>query len=79
MDVFLDILRLVFWCIFVFIVVVTIGVWFGASIDTYTMTKENNILIKDMCIKNGLNVDSLINIHQNDTLILNLKIDTKGE
>lgn len=79
MDAFLDILKLVFWCIFVFIVVVTIGVWIDISIDTYITTKENNILIKDICIKNGLNVDSIINIHQNDTLILNLKIDTKGE
>lgn len=79
MDAFLDILRLIFWGVLVFFVVVIIGVWIDISIDTYITIKENNILIKDMCIKNGLNVDSLINIHQNDTLILNLKIDTKGE
>lgn len=39
MDAFLDILKLVFWCIFVFIVVVTIGVWIDISIDTYITTK----------------------------------------
>lgn len=79
MNAFLDLLKFIFCGIVAIFVGVIIGVWFGASIDTYTKIKENNILIKDMCIKNGLNVDSIINIHQNDTLILNLKIDTKGE
>lgn len=79
MDAFLEILRLIFWGVLIFFVVVIAGVWTDISIDTYITTKENNILIKDMCIKNGLNVDSIINIHQNDTLILNLKIDTKAK
>lgn len=79
MDAFLEILRLIFWSVLVFFIVVIVRVWVDISIDTYITTKENNILIKDMCIKNEINVDSVLNIHQNDTLILNLKIDTKGE
>lgn len=79
MNAFLDLLKFIFRVIVVIFVGLIIGIWFTASLDTYTTTKENNILIKELCIKNGINVDSLINIEQNDTLILNLKIDTKGE
>lgn len=77
MNAFLDLLKFIFWGIIAIFVAVIIGVWFSASLDTYITTKENNILIKELCIKNGLSVDSIINTTQNDTL--NVKIDTKEE
>lgn len=79
MNAFLDLLRFIFWGIVAIFVGSIIGIWFTASLDTYITTKENNILIKEMCVKNGLNVDSLINTTQNDTLNLNLKIGIKEE
>lgn len=77
MNAFLDLLKFIFCGLLAIFVGVIIGAWIGASIDTYTKIKENNILIKDMCIKNGLNVDSLISTTQNDTL--NFKIGIKEE
>lgn len=68
MNAFLEFLGGIFLCAVAIFVAFTIVVWFIATLDTYTMTKENNILIKEMCLKNGLNVDSLISTTQNDTL-----------
>ena len=51
--------------------------WLMASIETLHYTKQNNVLLKELCIENGINVDSVSNTVQNDTL--NLKIDIKGE
>lgn len=77
MNEFLEFLKVIFWCIIAFFAVDIIVVWFCTSIDTYIVAKENNILIKEICIKNGLNIDSLISTTQNDTL--NLKIYIKEE
>lgn len=77
MNAFLEVLKVIFWVIVAIFVGLIIGIWFTASLDTYITTKENNILIKELCIKNEINVDSVLNVTQNDTL--NVKIDTKGE
>lgn len=68
MNAFLEVLKFIFWVIVASFVGVIIGVWFSASLDTYITTKENNILIKEMCIRNGLNIDSLISTTQNNAL-----------
>ena len=77
MDAFLDFLRFIFWGLLTIVVVVTVVCWLAASIETLHYTKQNNVLLKGLCVKNCLNVDSLINTTQNDTL--NLKIAIKGE
>lgn len=53
------------------------ALWFATSIDTLHYAKQNNVLLRELCVENGLNVDSLINTTQNDTL--NLKFCIKGE
>lgn len=73
MNAFLDLLKFIFCGLLAIVVAVIIGVWFSASLDTYTTTKENNILIKELCIKNGLSVDSIISTTQNDTLNVKIK------
>ena len=77
MDAFLDFLRFIFWGLLTIVVVVTVVCWLVASIEILHYTKQNNVLLKELCVKNCLNVDSLINTTQNDTL--NLKIAIKGE
>jgi hypothetical protein len=68
MNAFLDMLKFIFWVIVAIFVGFTTGFWFTTSLDTYITTKENNILIKEMCIRNGLNIDSLISTTQNNAL-----------
>jgi hypothetical protein len=77
MNIFLDILKFIF--IFVFTIVITVAVlyWFTASLETLRYVKRNNVLLNELCVENGINVDSVLNAAQNDTL--NLKVDTKGE
>lgn len=77
MNAFLEVLKVIFWVIVAIFVGLIIGIWFTASLDTYITTKENNILIKELCIKNEINVDSVLNVTQNNTL--NLNIDIKEE
>jgi len=77
MNVFLDILKFIFGSLLAIVVAVTLACWLMASMETLHYTKQNNILLKELCVENGLNVDSLLNTTQNDTL--NLKIDLKGE
>lgn len=77
MDAFLDFLRFIFLGLLTIVVVVTVRCLLVASIETLHYTKQNNVLLKELCVKNCLNVDSLINTTQNDTL--NLKIAIKGE
>lgn len=77
MNVFLDFLRFIFWGLFTIVATVTLVCWLIASMETLHYTKENNILLRELCIENGLNTDSLINTTQNDTL--NLKIYLKEE
>lgn len=80
MNVFLEVLKYLFcgFCGLLGVIVITIIIcWISVSWDTLHYTKQNNVLLKKLCVENGLNVDSLINTTQNDTL--NLKIDMKGE
>lgn len=77
MNAFLDILKFIFLSLLAILVAITFACWITASIGTLHYTKQNNVLLRELCVENGLNVDSLINTTQNDTL--NLKIDLKGE
>jgi hypothetical protein len=77
MNAFLDLLRFIFLGLFTIVVAVIMACWVAASMETLHYTKQNNILLKELCVENGLNVDSLISTTQNDTL--NLKIGIKGE
>lgn len=77
MDAFLDFLRFIFCGLLVIVLTVTLVCWLVASMETLHYTKQNNALLRELCIENGLNVDSLINTTQNDTL--NLKIYIKEE
>jgi len=77
MDAFLDILKFIFGSLLAIVVAVTLACWLMASMETLHYTKQNNILLKELCVENGLNVDSLLNTTQNDTV--NSKIDLKGE
>lgn len=77
MDVFFDFLRFIFFGLFAIVVAVIIACWFTSSLETLHYTKQNNVLLRELCVENGLNVDSLISTTQNDTL--SLKIKLKGE
>lgn len=77
MDAFLDFLRFIFLGLLTIVVVVTVMCLLVVSIKTLHYTKQNNVLLKELCVKNCLNVDSLINTTQNNTL--NLKIAMEGE
>ena len=77
MNVFLDILKFIFLSLLVILVAITFACWITASMETLHYTKQNNVLLRELCVENDLNVDSLLNTTQNDTL--NLKIDLKGE
>ena len=77
MDLFLDILKSIFCGLLAIVVAVIMACWLSISVETSHYTKQNNILLRELCIENGLNVDSLISTTQNDTL--NLKIGIKGE
>lgn len=77
MNAFLDFLRFIFCGLLAIIVAVTMACWLTASIETLHYTKQNNVLLKRLCVESGLNVDSLMSTTQNDTL--NLKIHIKGE
>ena len=77
MELFLDILKFIFGSLLTIVITVIIVCWLAASIETLHYTKENNILLKELCVENGINVDNVLNTVQNDTL--NLKFVTKGE
>ena len=77
MDAFLDLLKFIFCSLLVIVISFAVSCWFVASLETLHYTKQNNILLKELCVENGLNVDSLMSTTQNDTL--NLKIHLKEE
>ena len=75
MNVLLDILKGMFCSFLAIFIVFAIVYWLTTSIETLHYTKQNNVLLRELCVKNDLNVDSLITITQNDTL--NLKFGIK--
>ena len=77
MNAFLDLLKFIFCGLIVIVVAVTLVCWISASMETLHYAKQNNVMLKELCVENGLNVDSLLNTTQNDTL--NSKIDLEGE
>lgn len=77
MNAFLGLLKFIFTGLLVAVIATIIGTWFVASMETLNYTKQNNVLLKKLCIENEINVDSALNVIQNDTL--NVKIDIKGE
>ena len=72
MNAFLDLLKFIFTGLLVVVIATIIGTWFVASMETLNYTKQNNVLLKKLCIENEINVDSALNVIQNDTL--NIKI-----
>ena len=70
MDAFLDFLRFISLGLLTIVVVVIMVCWLSASMETLHYTKQNNVLLKELCIENGINVDSALNTAQNDTLNL---------
>lgn len=78
MNTFIEILKFICFGLCGLLVVVVVAImacWMAASMKTLYYTKQNNVLLKELCVENGLNVDSIISTPQNDTL--NLKIDLK--
>jgi hypothetical protein len=73
MNTFLNILRF----LYTIVIIIAILFWLTTSIVTLHYVKQNNVLLKELCVENGINIDSALNTVQNDTL--NLKIDVKGE
>ena len=68
MNAFLDFLKFIFSGLFAIVITIFIMCWFTASIKTSHYTKQNNVLLRELCVENGLNVDSIISTTQNDTL-----------
>lgn len=70
MNIFLDLLKGMFCSFLAIFIVFAIVYWLITSTETLYYTKQNNVLLRELCIENGLNVDSLMTITQNDTLNL---------
>ena len=68
MNIFLDLLKGMFYSFLVIFIVLTIAYWLITSIETLHYTKQNNVLLRELCVEKDLNVDSIIIITQNDTL-----------
>lgn len=53
-------------------IIVTIGVtllaimWLDTTLETNTLAKENNAMLKELCVQQGINPDSVL-IQLNDT------------
>ena len=75
MNICLDRLKGMFCSFLAIFIILAIAYWLITSIETLYYTKQNNVLLKELCVENGLNVDSLITITQDDTL--NLKFGIK--
>lgn len=73
MNAFLDLLKFIFTGLLVAVIATIIGTWFVASMETLIYTKQNNVLLKELCIENEINVDSALNVIQNDTLNVKIK------
>ena len=73
MNAFLDLLKFIFTGLLLFVIVTIIGTWFVVSVETLNYTKQNNVLLKELCIENEINVDSALNVIQNDTLNIKIK------
>ena len=73
MNAFLDLLKFIFTGLLVVVIATIIGTWFVASMETLNYTKQNNVLLKKLCIENEINVDSALNVIQNDTLNIKIK------
>ena len=74
MDAFLDFLKFMFLSLFAIVVTVILTCWIVASMETLHYAKQNNVLLRELCVENGLNVDSLMSTTQNDTLNLTIGV-----
>ena len=68
MNIFLDLLKGMFCSFLAIFIVLAIVYWLMTSTETLHYTKQNNVLLRELCVEKDLNVDSLIIITQNDTL-----------
>lgn len=73
MNAFLDLLKFIFCGLLVVVIVTIIATWFMVAVETLNYTEQNNVLLRELCIENEINVDSALNVIQNDTL--NVKIN----
>lgn len=73
MNAFLDFLRFIFCGLLTIVLTVTLVCWLVTSMETLHYTKQNNVLLKELCIENEINVDSALNVIQNDTLNVKIK------
>lgn len=77
MNAFLDLLKFIFCGLLMVVIASIIVTWFVVAVETLNYTKQNNVLLRELCVENDLNVDSLVSITQNDTL--NIKINFAEE
>ena len=75
METFLEILEGICKFILGIVVAIAVVVWFFAAIETLAVTKQNNALIKELCIEQGLDVDSILSVATNDTLNIKVKFE----
>ena len=77
MNIFLDILKGMFCSFLAIFIVLAIVYWLITSTETLYYTKQNNVLLRELCVENSLKLDSLVTITQNDTV--NLKFRYKRQ
>lgn len=65
MNAFLDFLKFIFCFLLAIVVAVVMACWIVASMETLHYTRQNNVLLRELCAENGLNIDSLINTTNN--------------
>lgn len=79
LDIFLDILR---FCAIVLISIfaaLMLMLWLDTTITTNKKVKENNCLLKELCVKQGINADSIISQMNNDTIQANIEVEEPNE
>jgi cell division protein YceG involved in septum cleavage len=79
LDIILDILRFFAIVLISIFAVLMLMLWIDITITTNKKVKENNYLLKELCVKQGINADSIISQMNNDTIQVNIEVKGPNE
>lgn len=79
LDIILDILRFFAIVLISIFAALMLMLWLGTTITTNKKVKENNCLLKELCVKQGINADSIISQMNNDTIQVNIEVKGPNE
>lgn len=79
LDIILDILRFFAIVLISIFAALMLMLWLDTTITTNKKVKENNCLLKELCVKQGINADSIISQMNNDTIRVNIEVKGPNE